>query len=190
MEQGNLFTIQVRDQDVYYVKVDGRNLVLIRPLCDVFELDSDWHIRTMKKDEIFGDEVCEHTTRLPHDDRNRPYTCLPEEFIYGWLSGIKFTNTMDEQTKSYLVAYKRECYHALYDYFHGKVTEADKILKEKVKLEKEVNGLKNELFTENEKYRVLVEKEAKLKSYGDPYAKLGNKRKVELTQDLFVNNVN
>jgi hypothetical protein len=188
MEQSNLFTIQVRDQDVYYVKVDGRNLVLIRPICDVFGIDADRQIRDLKTDEILSGEVSEQTTRLPHDDRKRPYTCLPEAFIYGWLMSIKFSNTMSDDTKAYLIAYKRECYHVLYNYFHGRVKEADERLRNKVQFQKKLDAKKSKLFNENEDYREILELEAQLKSLGDPYAKLGRNRKIELMKDLFSQN--
>lgn len=188
MSNQNLFTIQIRDTEVYFVKHGEVNHVLIRPICEVFGLDADWQIRDLKTDEILSGEVCEHTTRLPHDDRKRPYTCLPEEFIYGWLMGIKFSNTMSDDTKAYLIAYKRECYHVLYNYFHGRVKEADERLRNKVQFQKKLDAKKSKLFNENEDYREILELEAQLKSLGDPYAKLGRNRKIELMKDLFSQN--
>jgi len=180
-----LFSIPLRDKEVYYVKANGENYVLIKPICDVFELDSDSHIKDLKKDEIFGPRRCEHTVQLPTDSQSRRYIGLPETMIYGWLLGIKFTNTMSDDTKDYLIEYKKECYQVLYNHFHGRVTEADTQLKEKVRLENELRKLKNELFGESEKYKSICEKEIQLKIIGNPYTRYGNKRKKDIKEDLF-----
>jgi len=125
-----LKTLAFQGKPIYYLADSASpSLVLIRPLCEALSVDADWQIRQLKADGFLGGEVCEYTTRLPSEDRARPYTCLPEEFIYGWVGGIQLTNTMRPETKATLTAYKRECYDLLYQHFHGRlkqVLELDK----------------------------------------------------------------
>lgn len=142
MKKPVLKSIMFLDRPIYYLVVDGVNYVLIRPLCEVLQVDADWQIRELKKDEDLSGEVCEHTTRLPTDDRNRPYTCMPEEFIYGWIFSIKYSNTMSEETRENLRQYKKECYDALYSHFHAKVRSLTESIKERAELEVEARRLK------------------------------------------------
>jgi hypothetical protein len=151
MKKPVLKSIQFRDRPIYYLVVDGINYVLVRPLCDALEVDADWQIRELKKDEDLSGEVCEHTTRLPLEDRNRPYTCLSEEFVYGWIFAIKYSNTMSEETKENLRLYKRECYDVLYKHFHGKVRNSAEIIKERASLEVEQRKLKT-ILLENQDF--------------------------------------
>lgn len=146
MKKPVLKFIMFRDRPIYYVVVDGINYVLVRPLCEALEVDADWQIRELKKDDDLSGEVCEHTTRLPHEDRNRPYTCLSEEFIYGWIFSIKYSNTMSEETKENLRLYKRECYDVLYTHFHAKVKSLTESIKERASLEVEAKKLKLKLL--------------------------------------------
>lgn len=151
MKKPVLKFITFRDRPIYYVVVDGINYILIRPLCEALQVDADWQIRELKKDDDLSGEVCEHTTRLPSEDRNRPYVCLPEEFVYGWLFGIKYSNTMAEETKENLRQYKRECYDILYKHFHAKVRSITESIKERASLEVEAKRIKARLM-ENEDF--------------------------------------
>lgn len=151
MKKPILKFIMFRDRPIYYVVVDGVNYVLIRPLCEALEVDADWQIRELKKDEDLASEVCEHTTQLPSDKQSRAFTSLPEEFIYGWIFGIKYSNTMSDETKANLRFYKRECYDALYTHFHAKVRSLTESIKERASLEVEAKKLKLRLL-ENEDF--------------------------------------
>lgn len=151
MKKQVLKFITFRDRPIYYVVVDGVNYVLIRPLCDALEVDADWQIRELKKDIDLVAEVCEHTTQLPSDKQSRPFTCIPEEFIYGWIFGIKYSNTMTEETRENLRQYKRECYDVLYRHFHAKVRSITESIKERASLEVEAKKIKARLM-ENEDF--------------------------------------
>ncbi|WP_028521945.1 phage antirepressor N-terminal domain-containing protein [Runella limosa] len=141
-----LKSILVLNRPVYYLVDNGVNYVLIRPLCEALQIDADWQIRELKKDEDLAAEVCEHTTQLPSDKQKRAFTCLPEEFIYGWIFSIKYSNTMSEETRENLRQYKRECYDALYSHFHAKVRSLTESIKERAELEVEARRLKMRLL--------------------------------------------
>lgn len=145
MKKPVLKSISFLDRPIYYVVVDGINYILIRPLCEALQVDADWQIRELKKDDDLAPEVCEHTTQLPSDKQSRAFTCLKEEFVYGWLFGIKYSNTMAEETKENLRIYKRECYDVLYRHFHAKVRTMTEGIKERAALEVEARKLKAKL---------------------------------------------
>ena len=151
MKKPVLKFITFRDRPIYYVVVDGINYVLIRPLCEVLEVDADRQIRDLKCDDDLQAEVSEQTTQLQSDKQSRAFTCLPEEFIYGWLFGIKYSNTMSEETKENLRQYKRECYDILYKHFHAKVRSITESIKERASLEVEAKKIKARLM-ENEDF--------------------------------------
>jgi hypothetical protein len=118
------------------VEESGQILVVVKPICDALGLDSEWQVRAISEDEVLVSERCEHTVQIPEitnktgsdpcennrkagENLTRKMICLPLEFINGWLFQIKFTNTMSEETKEKLIAYKRKCYKALFNHFFG-----------------------------------------------------------------------
>lgn len=140
-----LRTLEFQGQPIYYLAFPEGNVVLIRPLCEALGVDADWQIRQLKADEVIGDEVCEHTTRLPSEDRSRPYTCLPEKYIYGWVFNIQFTNTMKSETKAALTAYKRECYDSLFQHFHGHLKQTQELNREEAIIDLELEAVEKRL---------------------------------------------
>lgn len=140
-----LRTLEFQGQPIYYLALPEGNQVLIRPLCDLLGVDADRQIRDLKTDEMLSGGVSEQTTRLPSEDRSRPYTCLPEKYIYGWVFGIQFTNTMRPETKANLTAYKFECYNVLFDHFHGRMKEAQQLYREEAIIDLELEVIEKRL---------------------------------------------
>ncbi|MGI4871446.1 MAG: phage antirepressor N-terminal domain-containing protein [Janthinobacterium lividum] len=171
-----LKTVFFQENPIYYLETgEGINLVLIRPLCEALGVDADWQIRELKTDDMLSGEVCEHTTRLPSEDRARPYTCLPEEFIYGWIFGIKQSNTMKPETRAALTAYKRECYDILYQHFHGKIRQAQREVTRKASNAAEIARLRQQIEANSpEQVQRLHELEAENKLIGNPLQRLQN----------------
>ncbi|MFY7883689.1 MAG: phage antirepressor N-terminal domain-containing protein [Dolichospermum sp.] len=156
MKKPVLKCVMFLDRPIYYVVVNGKNYILIRSICEALKIDADRQIRDLKIDEDLGAEVSEQTTQLPSDKQSRAFTCLPEEFIYGWIFNIKYSNTMSEETKETLRIYKRECYNVLYNHFHSKVKNIAESIKERASLEVEARKLKLKL-SENPDYVRLQE---------------------------------
>ena len=171
-----LKTLRFLGKDMPYLEMpDGSNLMFIRLICEALGVDNDWHVRAIKADEIFGPEVCEHTTQLPGQTQSRAYTCLPEEYIYGWIMGIKASNTMAEETKRKLTTYKREGYHALYQHFHGYIAPVKQAVTRKAAIAAELARLHATLETNSpevvQRIRQLV---AENKAIGNPLQRLQN----------------
>ena len=152
-QKQTLKTVDVDGKPVYYLVVDGLNYILIRPLCEALGVDADRQIRDLRDDEMLLSEVSEQTTQLPGDQQRRAYVCLPEEFVYGWIFGIKYSNTMEAETKANLTAYKRECYDALYQHFHRRILLASETLREKAQVEIELRTLRKELLLADPRFQ-------------------------------------
>lgn len=67
-------------------------------------------------------------------------TCLPLEYVYGWLFTID-ANLVAENVRERVADYQRECYDALYDHFAGRAKRAER----QAKLEAEMLRRKAEL---------------------------------------------
>ena len=57
-------------------------------------------------------------TVVAEDGKKREMTCLPIEVLNGWLMGVD-ENRVKPEIKDTLVMYQKECYKALYDYWHN-----------------------------------------------------------------------
>jgi len=119
---------------------------------------NDWHIKAISDDEVLGAERCEHTVQIGNDQA-RKMICLPLEFLHGWLFQVKFTNTMSDETKEKLIAYKRRCYKALFNHFFGNIKRQLEANEIEIKLLEEINEL-NEI--KNRTSSDLRDKKAKL----------------------------
>jgi hypothetical protein len=171
-----LKTLSLQGQPLYYLETAaGLNLVLVRPICDLLGVDADRQIEKIKEDEILRDEHGVHRVHLPGDDRHRNWSCLPEEFIYGWLFAIQVTNTMKLETRATLTAYKRECYDILYQHFHGKIRQAQREVTRKATNAAEIVRLRERIEASAPKeFQRLRELEAENKRIGNPLQRLQN----------------
>jgi hypothetical protein len=165
--QTQLKTLDFQGSPIYYIQgADGVNWVLIRPLCDALGVHADKQLEGIKEDDILRDEHAVQRVHLPGDDKHRQWSCLPERFIYGWLFGIKETNTMKPDTKANLTAYKRGCYDALYDHFHGRIKAALDLEKEQALVALELDAVEKRLHAkvqDDPDYHRKVELQAKQK---------------------------
>lgn len=93
--------------------------------------------------------------QVPGDNQVREYICLPEEYVYGYVFSIRSDSPE-------LIEYKRECYHVLYNHFHGTITRRAELYKELAASKKKVVTLESKLKSnpdylefENEKMRAV-----------------------------------
>lgn len=174
--QAQLKTLLFQEKPIYYLAAaDGANMVLIRPLCDALGVDGEWQIKALQEDEMLAPERCEHTVQVPGHGQSRTWICLPEEFIYGWIFGIKLSNTMRPETKASLTAYKRECYDVLYQHFHGQIRRAQREVTRKATNAAEITRLRATIEAASpeafQRMRVLEEENKRI---GNPLERLQN----------------
>jgi len=134
--------------------------VVVKPICDALGLDSERQIKTISDDDVLGAERSEQTVQVG-DNQPRKMVCLPLEFVNGWLFQVKFTNTMSEETKEKLVAYKRRCYNALFKHFFGNMKKQLEANKTEIKLLEDINEINETIKNSNtqlKEKRNLLEK--------------------------------
>lgn len=155
MENQTRKFLEFNGQIIYFLAANGTYWIAVRPICEALGLDANRQIRELRSDEILSREVSEQTL---HDTSGRlqKMVCLTEKFIYGWLFQIKYANTMSEETKANLTTYKLECYHLLWNYFHGTITERQSLLKEKTQVQLQIEMLEKKI-KDNDDYKKLQE---------------------------------
>ncbi len=98
-----------------FEKSTDKKYVPIRPICEILGLDFSAQRQKIERDEILGSSVV-MTTTVGADGKQREMYCLPLKFIFGWLFTID-TSRVNSEVRPTVVAYKLECYNALYEYF-------------------------------------------------------------------------
>ncbi len=157
--------IRFQSYDLPYVKVEDQIFIPIRPICQALGLDPKWHTESIKNDEDLSLVSGVHS--IP-DSRGhlQKMVCLPERYIYGWLFGIKKTNTMSEETKENLREYRLECYDVMYSYFHGKLIKRKNKLQERVAKTDKIHTLRLKLeseLKESPTYKEIIQIETDIK---------------------------
>ncbi len=94
---------------------EGERLVAMRPICEATGLDWAAQFTRIKRDEVLSTTVRVIRT-VAEDAKQRELTCLPLDYLNGWLFGID-TNRCRAEIRPRLIEYKRECYQALAAYW-------------------------------------------------------------------------
>jgi hypothetical protein len=137
--------LSFKGHKIFYVQVDGVYWIALKPILDIFNIDADNHIKSLKNDAILGHERLKLTVDVVENGliRGRTMTCLTEKYIYGWIFQLPSNNPK-------LVEYKRECYDLLYNYFHGTITNRKELLIERNKIDQEIYNTRSFLKQEEE----------------------------------------
>lgn len=136
-----------KGQTIGYTIVEGTVYIAIRPICKALGLNVDRQIKIIKKDPVLSDAYTVASTR-DSENRIQKMAVLPEQFIYGWLFGVKSQSDA-------LQEYKRQCYRVLYNYFHGTIAKRNKMLLQKTETLTRIRVLETKLKSNSEDYREL-----------------------------------
>ena len=110
--------IRFREDKLITVKdTKGQVFIPLKQLC--YYLNIDWE---PQRKRINRDPVLKSTTFLMEvvalDGKRRKLVVLPLEYLNGFLFGISDSRIKDLNVKKKLLAYKKECYKVLHDYFY------------------------------------------------------------------------
>jgi hypothetical protein len=144
--------LKVNGKIIVFLNKDGVYWIALKPICQALGVDYIEQFKDTKSDSILGPALCKHTMQLP-GDQSRSMVCLPEEYIYGWIFSLKSKNPE-------LIHYKKECYHLLYQHFHGTITQRQQLLNERESITTEMEQ-KRETLKENPEYVRLNELQAR-----------------------------
>ena len=107
----NIQTINFNNQQLLTVEKDGIKYVAVKPICENLGLDWSSQRTKIKDNHILGSVMVIITT-TGSDNKNYEMSCLPIDYINGWLFTIN-PNKVSEEIRPVVLYYQRECYKAL-----------------------------------------------------------------------------
>lgn len=117
--QNQIQTVNFHEQSLITLQKDGVAYVAMKPICENIGLDWEAQRQRISRDEVLNSTAC-MIKAVATDGKNRELLCLPIHYLNGWLFGVD-TNRVKAQIKDKLITYKKECYQALFDYWHDGV---------------------------------------------------------------------
>ncbi|RKL82401.1 hypothetical protein D6E01_08630 [Moraxella catarrhalis] len=112
-------TVNFHNQTLITLEKDGNHYVAMKPICENIGLDWASQFTRIKRDEVLNSVIVMITT-AGADRKIYKMLCLPIQYLNGWLFGVD-TNRVKAEIKETLITYKKECYQALFDYWHDGV---------------------------------------------------------------------
>ncbi len=150
--------LEFNGKNIVFLSVDGTYWIPLKPILDALNLESDRYLKRTKRDHFFSACVDNVSMQVEKNGKKqlRNVTCLPEQYIYGW---ICFLNSDNQE----LTDYKKTCYNLLYNHFHGTITNRKELILERRKIETEIFEVKKTLKEEDAKYKHLKTLESRKK---------------------------
>lgn len=99
---------------------DGVRYVALKPIVEGIGLDWASQYTKVQRDEVIGPTVVE-IAMVAEDGKKRAMTCIPEEFMQGWMFSVK-AGKVRASLKEKVLHYKRECYRVLHEAFNAAAT--------------------------------------------------------------------
>jgi len=97
------------------IEKDGKLMVAMKPIVEALGLDWSGQLRMIKNDPVLNEGM--DVTSIPTSSGVQETVCLPLDYLNGWLFKIPATRYTGCRRES-ILKYQRECYQALYRYFH------------------------------------------------------------------------
>lgn len=111
-------TVNFHNQSLITLQKDGIAYVAMKPICENIGLNWDAQRQRISRDEVLAQGAVIITA--PTKGGLQEMLCLPIHYLNGWLFGVD-TNRVKAEIKETLITYKKECYQALFDYWHNGV---------------------------------------------------------------------
>lgn len=144
---------------IVFLNVDGNYWIALKPICEALEIEYTRSFKNAKKDPILGPVLAVQPMQVSKNGKSqvRNVTCIPEEFIYGWIFSLR--SDSDELTE-----YKRTCYQLLYNHFHGTITNRKELLMERRQVDAQIRTLEEKMKEEVDDFKELKQLKSKRKS--------------------------
>ena len=137
--------LEFRGKNLVYLCENSTYWIAVKPVCEALNIDYLRQYKNLREDVLLRPSLSILTMMIPGDKQPRKYVCLPEEMIYGWIFSIRRDNN------EALQEYKIECYHVLYNHFHGIITRRRELIREKADADFKRRKLENAL-SQNKEY--------------------------------------
>jgi hypothetical protein len=137
-------------KNIVFLSVDGTYWIALKPICEALNIEYTRSFKNAKTDPILGPALAVQPMQVSKNGKSqvRNVTCIPEEFVYGWIFSI---NSESEE----LTEYKRTCYRLLYNHFHGTITNRKELLLTRKDVDSEIGHITRELQDNEEKFKRL-----------------------------------
>ena len=134
--------------------IEETQSIVISDICEALGINSSSQIKKLQADESYESKLIKVQTK---GGLQEVFT-IPLSKLNGWLFSIN-PNKVKPEVKQKLIEYKKECFNVLNSYFNNgiainhRATENDlqKILTQIEKQNQEINNLKKQLATKDEK---------------------------------------
>jgi hypothetical protein len=162
MKQETKKFLEFKGKSIWFLSKNGTYWVAVKPICEILNVDYIRQFKSLKKSDILANVFA---MQQIHDSigRVQEMLCLPERYVYGWLFSIN-SNSPE------LLAYKKEVYDVLYDYFRGAIVKRQEFLQERVAVKEEMQQIEKQIA--DEKYKQLTELKAKQRQINKSLKKL------------------
>lgn len=135
----NIQTIDFNGQSLITIEKDGIHYAAVKPIAENIGLNWNSQHNRITRDDVLNSVVVMMTT-TGTDGKQYEMTCLPIDYLNGWLFGIDAKRVKPE-IKAPLIQYKMQCYKALYDYWHTGAAVHPSVNEELPSSVKDRNGL-------------------------------------------------
>ena len=162
-ETNRLSIGRINGVEIFAVKdEDGTILVPVKPICSALGIDDRAQREKINDDEDLS-SVGVLSTSTGADGKSYEMLCLPEKFIYGWIFTINPKNVTSSARNSVRM-YRRKCYQALYDYFHGRAQRQQDLLDAERQAVARLSALETQIAESDSRTKELKAERAKAKS--------------------------
>lgn len=105
----------------------------LKPICEIIGVAWQSQLEKIKQDEVLSSTITEIVI-VANDGKQREMTCLPLEFLNGWLFKLNPSKVAPE-VKGIVIKYQRECYKVLAAHFQGQPVQRIPLTKAELALE-------------------------------------------------------
>lgn len=110
--------VNFHGNEIAVIEKNGKQYVAMKPIVEAMGLDWSKQLKRMKDDPVLSSTMDE-TSTVGMDGKQRTMISLPLEYLNGWLFKIEAKRyAADKHRFNAIVMYQKECYKALFDYFH------------------------------------------------------------------------
>ena len=102
--------------EILAVLKNGKKYVAMKPIVEAMGLAWADQFKIIKNDTVLSSVMCV-TPTTGSDGKRYEMVCLPLEYLNGWLFKVPASRYKGKRREA-IELYQRECYHALFDYWH------------------------------------------------------------------------
>lgn len=150
--------LEFNNNKIFFLNADGVYWIALKPILDALNLDERRYLKKTRRDHFFSTCLDNMSMQVEYNGiiQGRNMTCLPEQYIYGW---ICFLNSDNQE----LTDFKKTCYNLLYQHFHGTITNRKELLMNRDVLDTQIHDIKGKLKQNDDLYKELQDLEIQKK---------------------------